>query len=106
MGRPRRLGRRRSCRCVPGVPHLLPAVPAAPAASAARGAVFPNRATVGRLNANNELEPYHDRAAIEAGALDGQRLEICWIRDPWDVMTIQIQGSARVRLEDGTLLRV
>jgi membrane-bound lytic murein transglycosylase A len=69
-------------------------------------AVFPNRATVGRLNAKKELEPYHDRGAIEAGALDGQRLEICWIRDPWEAMTIQIQGSARVRLEDGTLLRI
>ena len=26
--------------------------------------------------------PYHDRGAIEAGALDGQKLEICWLKDP------------------------
>jgi membrane-bound lytic murein transglycosylase A len=67
---------------------------------------FPNRATVGRLNAKKQFEPYYDRAAIEAGALDGQRLEICWIRDPFDAMSIQIQGSARVILEDGTTLRL
>jgi membrane-bound lytic murein transglycosylase A len=72
----------------------------------AAAAVFPNRATVGRLNDKKQLEPYHDRGAIEEGALDGQHLEICWLKDAWEVMTIQIQGSARVRLEDGTLLRV
>jgi membrane-bound lytic murein transglycosylase A len=39
---------------------------------------FPNKgARVGRLNEKNELVPYYDRAAIEAGALDGQKLEIC-----------------------------
>ncbi len=50
--------------------------------------------------------PYYDRAEIENGALDGQKLEICWLRDPFDAFSIQIQGSARVRLEDGTILRV
>jgi membrane-bound lytic murein transglycosylase A len=69
------------------------------------GAV-PNRATVGRLNGKQELEPYHDRLAIEEGALDGQKLEICYVADPFEAMSIQIQGSARVRLEDGTLLRL
>jgi len=67
---------------------------------------FPNRATVGRLNAQKKLEPYYDRLAIEEGALDGQKLEICYVADAWDAMTIQIQGSVRVRLEDGTLLRL
>ena len=50
--------------------------------------------------------PYYDRAEIENGALDGQHLEICWLKDPFDAFSIQIQGSARVRLEDGTMLRV
>jgi len=71
-----------------------------------KGVSFPNRATVGRLNAEKKLEPYHDRLAIEEGALDGQKLEICYVGDPWEAMTIQIQGSVRVRLEDGTLLRL
>src|SRR5205085_522689 len=42
----------------------------------------------------------------EAGALDGQKLEICWIKDPLDLLAIQIEGSARVILEDGTPLRI
>ena len=67
---------------------------------------FPNRASVGRLNADKKMEPYHDRLAIEEGALDGQHLEICWLKDPFEAMSIQIQGSARVRLEDGTLVRI
>jgi membrane-bound lytic murein transglycosylase A len=71
-----------------------------------RGA-FPNSgALVGRRNQNGEIVPYYDRAAIEAGALDGQKLEICWLRDAFDVVNIQIQGSARVILEDGTPVRV
>jgi membrane-bound lytic murein transglycosylase A len=68
---------------------------------------FPNKgALIGRRNAKNEIVPYYDRAAIEQGALDGQKLEICWLRDPFEALSIQIQGSARVILEDGTPLRV
>ena len=68
---------------------------------------FPNKGVrIGRRNENNELVPYHDRGAIEAGALDGQKLEICWLSDPLDLLAIQIQGSGRVILEDGTPLRV
>src|SRR6516162_2109812 len=68
---------------------------------------FPNKgARIGRRNGNNELVPYYDRGAIEAGALDGQKLEICWLKDPFDLLTIQIEGSARVILEDGTPLRI
>jgi membrane-bound lytic murein transglycosylase A len=68
---------------------------------------FPNKgARVGRRNEQNQLVPYYDRGAIEAGALDGQKLEICWLKDPFDVLAIQIEGSGRVILEDGTPLRV
>ena len=68
---------------------------------------FPNKgARIGRRNENNQLVPYHDRGAIEAGLLDGQKLEICWLKDPFDVLAIQIEGSARVILEDGTPLRI
>jgi peptidoglycan lytic transglycosylase A len=68
---------------------------------------FPNKgARIGRLNGKNELVPYHDRGAIEAGALDGQQLEICWLRDPLDLLAIQLEGSGRVILEDGTPLRL
>ena len=67
---------------------------------------FPNKGRIGRLNEKNQLVPYYDRGAIEAGALDGQKLEICWLKDPLDVLAIQIEGSARVILEDGTPLRI
>src|SRR5262245_13522913 len=67
---------------------------------------LPNRGNIGRFNAKKQVEPYFDRGAIENGALDGQRLEIAWLKDYWEAMTIQIQGSARVRLEDGTMLRI
>src|SRR3954468_16894649 len=51
---------------------------------------FPNKgARIGRLNENNQLLPYYDRAAIEAGALDGQKLEICWVKDPSDLLAMQ-----------------
>ena len=50
--------------------------------------------------------PYHDRGAIEAGALDGQKLDICWIKSSLDLLAIQIEGSGRVILEDGTPLRI
>lgn len=52
------------------------------------------------------LVPYHDRAAIEDGALAGRGLEIVWLKDPVDLFFMQIQGSARVRLPDGRILRL
>jgi membrane-bound lytic murein transglycosylase A len=68
---------------------------------------FPNKgAQVGRYNEKHELVPYYDRGEIEEGALDGRKLEICWLRDPFEALSISIQGSARVILEDGTPLRV
>src|SRR5262249_13689313 len=68
---------------------------------------FPNKgARIGRRNEKNQLVPYYDRGAIEAGVLDGQKLEICWLKDPFDALAIQIEGSGRVILEDGTPLRI
>ena len=68
---------------------------------------FPNKGgRIGRRNEKGEIVPYHDRAAIEAGALDGQKLEICWLKDPSDLLALQIEGSGRVILENGTPLRV
>ena len=51
--------------------------------------------------------PFLSRAEIEeSGALTGRGLEIAWIDDPVDVYFLQVQGSGRVRLDDGTALRV
>jgi membrane-bound lytic murein transglycosylase A len=59
-----------------------------------------------RRTATGALVPYYDRGEILDGALDGKHLEICWIKNQSDALTIQIQGSARVRLEDGAMLRI
>ena len=48
----------------------------------------------------------YDRKAIESGALAGKGLEICWVKDPVDAFFAQIQGSTRVKLKDGKLLRL
>ncbi len=52
------------------------------------------------------LEEIPERAAIDAGALEGMDLEILWIDDPVDVFFLHVQGSGRVRLEDGHEVRV
>jgi membrane-bound lytic murein transglycosylase A len=52
------------------------------------------------------LEPFPERAAIENGALDGQGLELLWLRDPVDRFVLQVQGSGRVRLPDGKTVRL
>ncbi len=49
---------------------------------------------------------YFDRAAIEAGALAGRGLEICWLKDPIEAFFIHVQGSARIQLEDGKQIRL
>ncbi|MDQ2079324.1 MltA domain-containing protein [Xanthobacteraceae bacterium Astr-EGSB] len=71
-----------------------------------KSGAFPNTGKSLRRTADGTLVPYYDRGEILDGALDGRRLEICWIRDHTEALFIQIQGSARVRLEDGTMLRI
>ncbi len=53
-----------------------------------------------------QFVPYHPRAEIEAGALDGQGLELLWVDDVIDKFFLQIQGSGQVVLDDGTTVRV
>jgi membrane-bound lytic murein transglycosylase A len=51
--------------------------------------------------------PWLTRAEIEKNAaLEGKGLEIAWLGDPVDVYFLQIQGSGRIRLKDGTAIRV
>ena len=44
--------------------------------------------------------------AIEDGALAGRGLEIAWAADPVDLFFLQIQGSGRLRLPDGGVMRI
>jgi len=55
---------------------------------------------------DGRLKPYEDRAAIEAGALRGKGLELAWVDDPIGAFFLQIQGSGRVTLPDGGVVRV
>lgn len=51
--------------------------------------------------------PYLTRREIEeTAALEGRGLEIAWLRDPVDRFFLQVQGSGRIRLPDGNLVRV
>lgn len=52
------------------------------------------------------FRPYWDRAEIEGGALAGRGLELLWVSDPVALFFLQIQGSGRIRLPDGALVRV
>lgn len=53
-----------------------------------------------------EGQVYHSRAAIEAGAIRGRGLELAWLEDPVEVYFLQVQGSGRIRLPDGRVMRV
>lgn len=46
------------------------------------------------------------RAEIERGALRGRGLELAWLDDPVDVYFLQVQGSGRIRMPDGRVMRV
>ena len=61
------------------------------APSNSTGPGFPNRGQSLRRTTTGELLPYYDRGDILNGVLDGQHLEICWIRDQMDALTIQIR---------------
>jgi membrane-bound lytic murein transglycosylase A len=52
------------------------------------------------------IVPFHDRTDIENGALAGRGLELFWANDQIDAFFTHIQGSARVRLRDGKLMRI
>ena len=67
---------------------------------------LPNKGQVFRKIGRRKLVPYYDRAEIEDGAIAGRGLEICWLKNQTDLLFTQIQGSARVRLEDGSTVRI
>ena len=46
------------------------------------------------------------RTDIEDGAIAGKGLEICYVKNPVDAFFAQIQGSTRVKLDNGQLLRL
>ena len=67
---------------------------------------LPNKGQVFRKIGRRKLVPYYDRAEIEDGAIAGRGLEICYLKEQTDLLFSQIQGSARVSLDDGSTVRI
>ncbi len=65
----------------------------------------PTNTVIGRLE-NQTLRPYHSRHTIEAGALPPDTPVLAWVDDPLSLFFLHIQGSGRIRMEDGRMLRV
>lgn len=63
------------------------------------------RQIVGRVD-GSRLVPYYARSEIAAGRLADQGLELFWVEDPIAAFFLEIQGSGRIRLEDGSIVRV
>ena len=59
----------------------------------------------GRLE-KGTLVPYADRAAIEDQGLAGRARVLAWAADPVAFFFLQIQGSGRIRMTDGSILRI
>ena len=70
-----------------------------------RGTLKPGALTHLRKTATG-TEPYFTRAEIEGGALKGKGLELLYLADSVDIFFMQIQGSGRIRLPDGSTVRV
>jgi membrane-bound lytic murein transglycosylase A len=51
--------------------------------------------------------PYYDRRQIEKDELlEGRAPVLAWLKDPVDLFFLQIQGSGRIFLDDGSVLNV
>ena len=64
------------------------------------------RPPLGRYDEQARFVLYHDRAAIEDGALAGKAPIIAWAADPVEFFFLQIQGSGRLRTPEGEVIRI
>jgi membrane-bound lytic murein transglycosylase A len=60
----------------------------------------------GRVDETGTCVLYYTRSEIEDGALANKALEIGWAADPIELFFLQIQGSGRVLLPDGQVIRI
>jgi len=60
----------------------------------------------GRVDETGQCVLYFTRAEIEDGALASKGLELAYAADPIDLFFVEIQGSGRLRLPDGSVLRL
>ena len=59
----------------------------------------------GRVD-GRRVVPYYNRAQIESGTAPVTGKEIVWVADAIDLFFLQIQGSGRVRLDNGEMVRL
>lgn len=59
----------------------------------------------GRLS-GNRLVPYHARREIDNGILRGKGLELLWVDSATDAFFLHVQGSGRVKMTNGEVVRV
>lgn len=59
----------------------------------------------GRLD-GRKLVPYYSRAELDARAEQSRERVLYWANDPIDVFFLQVQGSGRVELPDGSRVRL
>ena len=69
------------------------------------GDKYQNGHIAGRIE-GTALVPYYDRAAIDRGAIKGAAPVLAWVDDPAAAFFLEIQGSGRITLDDGQLLRL
>jgi membrane-bound lytic murein transglycosylase A len=61
---------------------------------------------IGRMK-DGKFILYYSRREIDVdGVLQGKNLELVWVSDPVELFSLHIQGSGKIKLEDGTLLTV
>ena len=63
------------------------------------------RRLTGRV-AGDKLVPYETRAQIEKGVLSGRAPVLLWVDDPVKAFFLHVQGSGRVIMEDGQVVRL
>ncbi len=59
----------------------------------------------GKVQGTNFV-PFEERAQIVAGSLAGRGLELAWAADPIEFFFLQVQGSGRLLLADGSVMRI
>jgi membrane-bound lytic murein transglycosylase A len=70
------------------------------------GDTFGKKKVLGRVD-ERRLVPYYDREQIDGeGVLAGRGLELLWAHDPVEAFFLHVQGSGRVKLDDGSVVRV
>ncbi len=61
---------------------------------------------IGRIK-DGKFVPYYSRREIDVeGVLQGKNLELVWVSDPVELFSLHIQGSGKIKLENGNILTV